>query len=110
MGRDTRATWAKRVERWRGSGLTAEEFAGEVGVNARTLTFWKWKLGQTDRRERTPAKRVEFVEVAPPRTVAAATAPSDAIEVVLGSGVVIRVPAQFDADGLRKIVAALGAG
>jgi hypothetical protein len=96
MGRDTRATWAKRVERWRGSGLTAEEFAA------------KWKLGQTERRDRTPAKRVEFVVVPAPRTVAVVTVPADAIEVVLGSGVVMRVPPQFDVDGLRGTRRACG--
>jgi hypothetical protein len=28
------------VERWRDSGLTAEQFAGELGINAGTLKFW----------------------------------------------------------------------
>lgn len=36
--------WAKRIERWRDSGLTATEFAAEVGVNAKSLSHWKWRL------------------------------------------------------------------
>ncbi len=49
-----REEWAKRVERWRDSGLTTAEFAAEVGINAKTLTYWAWTL----KREATGAKRV----------------------------------------------------
>jgi hypothetical protein len=34
-----REEWAKRVERWRDSGLTTAEFAAEVGINPKTLTY-----------------------------------------------------------------------
>lgn len=100
MGRDARATWAKRVERWRASGLSAGEFAAEIGVNARTLAYWKWKLGRPE-----SSRRAEFVEVMSP---ARAEAGGEQLEVVLESGVVVRVPARFDADALRRVVAALG--
>ena len=33
-----REEWAKRVERWRDSGLTTAEFAAELGINPKTLT------------------------------------------------------------------------
>jgi hypothetical protein len=49
-----REEWAKRVERWRDSGLTTAEFAAEVGISAKTLTYWAWTL----KREATGAKRV----------------------------------------------------
>lgn len=106
MGRDARATWAKRVERWGASGLSAAEFALEIGVNARTLTYWKWKLGRPEPVRATP--RPEFVEVvatSPSRI--AGDASLDALEVVLVGGVVIRVPARFDAEALRRVVMAL---
>ncbi len=32
-----REQWAKRVERWKDSGLTAKEFAAETGINAQSL-------------------------------------------------------------------------
>jgi DNA-binding CsgD family transcriptional regulator len=38
--RTARAEWAKRVERWKDSGLTAKEFAAELGINPRSLVFW----------------------------------------------------------------------
>jgi hypothetical protein len=42
--RTRRDDWRKRVERWKDSGLTAEQYAGELGINAKTLQFWKYEL------------------------------------------------------------------
>src|SRR5262245_59956082 len=66
MAKESRAAWERRVRRWERSGLSAAEFAAREGVNPRTLSFWKLKLG----RSRLPdANRqrasVEFVEVVP---------------------------------------------
>jgi hypothetical protein len=44
--RTSRGEWQKRIERWRDSGLTAEQFAAELGINAGTLRFWKYRLGK----------------------------------------------------------------
>src|SRR5260370_39221389 len=44
--RTGREEWAKRVARWKDSGLTAKEFATELGINPRSLVFWKWQLGK----------------------------------------------------------------
>lgn len=35
---------AKGVERWRDSLLTTAEFAAELGLNPKTLTYWAWTL------------------------------------------------------------------
>jgi transposase-like protein len=48
MTRENREVWAKRVERLGDSGLTAKEFAAEIGVNANTLAGWKWRLGSRE--------------------------------------------------------------
>src|SRR5215208_7163760 len=72
MGRDAREVWEKRVARWRESGLTAKEFAAEVGVNAQTLGYWGWRLRQPEKgkapRRRAPMVRpaAEWVEVVAP--------------------------------------------
>jgi hypothetical protein len=50
--RVTREEWAKRVERWRDSELWAAEFAAGLGINARTLVYWKYILGKEARGER----------------------------------------------------------
>lgn len=49
-----REEWAKRVGRWRDSGLTTAEFAAEFGINPKTLTYWAWTL----KREASGKKRV----------------------------------------------------
>ena len=42
--RVSRDEWAKRVERWRDSGLTTAEFAAELGINPHSVTYWAWAL------------------------------------------------------------------
>ena len=104
--RATRAEWSKRVERWRESGLTAQEFAAELGVNPRTLTYWKWVLTKGPAREQATRSRtatvVPFVEVGqtPART--------DVFELELSSGVVVRVPLDFDPAALRRLLDVVG--
>jgi transposase-like protein len=61
MGQDPRELWLKRVERWKDSGLSAREFAAEVGINAQTLSYWRWKLKKVAKAPRK--KQVAFVEV-----------------------------------------------
>lgn len=126
MGHDPREEWAKRVERWSDSGLTAKEFAAETGLNANTLMHWKWRLGAEARRRQRPARTVvaaaSFVEVtrpapvvvapviAPPAAPPLAPAPvraDEPLEVILRDGLRIRVPVQFDPASLRRVVAAL---
>ena len=117
MGRTSRSTWAKRVERWEKSGLTAKEFATELDVSPKSLSFWKWKLhreggetgtvraaGEVTRRgsagSTTPTTFLELVPGLP--SVAAP------LEVVLSSGVCVRVPSGFDERTLTRVVAILG--
>ena len=110
MARETRAVWASRIARWQRSGLTAGRFAGREGLNPRTLTFWKWKLGRLapDRpasdspHEPRRAGAVGFVEV-----LRAAAAPASAIpafEVVLPDGYRIGVAPGFDGVTLRALL------
>jgi transposase-like protein len=112
------------VERWRDSGLTTKEFASETGLNASTLAFWRWKLhAQGGRGDSAPrrsshqkpsatraavkrrrASSPRFVEV----TAAPVAAPAAAaLEIVLGGGTVVRVPAGFDEATLSRVVRAL---
>jgi hypothetical protein len=110
MARESREVWAKRIERWRASGLTAEEFASEIGVKGNTLRHWSWVLGRKRggsgdglARRARPAD-VAFVEVATPAPGSASMEP---LEVVVRDGIRIRVPAAFDADALRRVIAAV---
>lgn len=110
MARETREIWKKRVERWVDSGLTAKEFAAEIGVNVNTLAHWKWRLSKEAAPRLAAVGAPSFVEVVAPlvgKEVAAAPAPQP-LELVLPDGLVVRVPPRFDADSLRRVVDALG--
>ena len=113
MAKQTREVWAKRIERWKDSGLTAGEFAAETGVNAHSLSWWKWRLGMKTppssptavRRSRRgrPAPSVQplqFVELATP-------AAGNALEVVLARDRTIRVPLGFDGPTLERLLGIL---
>jgi hypothetical protein len=126
MQRADRTTWAKRVERWKESGLTAAEYAAEIGANANTLVFWKWKLGSEARRDAAkkpavalarrrpkltsieslaparpaPSVALSFIEF--PREVVAAGA--DPFEVVLLNGLRVRVPPAFKSGALGRLL------
>jgi hypothetical protein len=126
MGRASRDDWAKRVERWKDSGLSAKVFAAEVGVNASTLSYWKWRLAADSKkriaRKRTrkntavvtrksPAKKtaslavrpLSFVEI----TKASSAAVAEPFEIELVSGERVRVPSSFDAEALARLLAVL---
>jgi hypothetical protein len=111
MDRASRETWAKRVERWTDSGLTAKEYAAELGIKAHSLTWWKWRLSsgaaapKASPRRRRSAKRSTPVAAAPLTFVemTAAAAP-EPLEVVLPSSIRIRVPSAFDAAALGRLL------
>jgi transposase len=114
--RESRETWAKRIERWQDSGLTAKEYAAEIGVNAHSLSWWRWHLSSS--AAATPkiaprprrAKRASREASAPLTFVEFPTAAAvvDPFEVVLPSSVRVRVPSCFDAAALRRLLDALG--
>jgi hypothetical protein len=107
MARTPREVWAKRVERWKSSELTAKEFAAEIGVNDRTLAHWKWILGR-EASARSPTRghrdrraAVKFTEFAVEPTALVSGSP---IEIVVDRDLVIRVDRQFDEDTLRRVL------
>lgn len=123
MSRTSRAEWAKRVERWKDSGLSAKEYAAEIGVKPTTLSYWSWKLRSGtaavgSRGTGKPARRgagrgrvvaesatARFVELGPPQSVIA----PPALDLVLRSGVVVRIAAGFDEATLTRVVRAVEA-
>jgi hypothetical protein len=110
----TREKWAKHVERWKGSGLSVTEFAAEAGINARSLSWWRWHLSKGDaavkprRRRRSPETSVAVTRSAQvsPITFVEMTAspPRDGLEVVLPSMVRVCVRPGFDAPTLVRLL------
>jgi hypothetical protein len=125
MGRESREVWEKRDERWRDSGLSADQFADEVGVNAGNLRAWSYRLSAERRRaiaksSALKAEALTWVEVSAPvpddvstpkpEPVPAQTtiAPMERLELVLASGMTVRVPPNFEPEALRRLLAVVG--
>ena len=113
MARAGREEWAKRVQRWQESGLTAGEFARETGLKASTLSFWKWRLKREQeappatrgKKPRNPVKSaVRFVEISAPVGIG-----SDVgmMELVVEGRYVVRIGCEFDGAVLSRLLDAL---
>jgi len=92
--RNRRGEIARLLAQRERQGLTYRELSERSGVAAHTLSWWAWKL-RREAAESTPA----FVEVELP-----AGEPGSAFEVELPGGVVLRVPPDFDASALRRLL------
>jgi hypothetical protein len=112
MKRTTREIWSERVRRWQTSGLSAAAFAAREGVNAKTLSFWRWNLGQKKARRPSAVPAVvpqaaDFIElVAPSKSVPRHGSP---FEVSLGNGTRLVVPSLFDERALESLLSVLEA-
>lgn len=96
----TEQRWRAHVTAWAKSGLTCKAYAAKVGINSRTLTWWKSKLGEAE----TPAS---FVEVT--SQVAAMAGPDcGGVELVVGR-VVVRLRGRVEADALVRVLDVLEA-
>ncbi len=86
------------------SGLSLVEFARREGIQRERLRRWKHRLA----REARPARRAAaapasaLIEIRPRR--------SESIEIVLASGVTLRVAETVDPAALARLVAALERG
>jgi transposase len=109
-----REQWAKRVERWKDSGLSAKEFAAETGINANSLSWWRWQLSKGTevpeprrrRRSRTATGAIAQPPPLSPMTFVEMTAPAslDKLEVVLASTIRVCVRPGFDAVTLGRLL------
>jgi len=124
-GRESRETWANRVERWRESGLTSGEFCAEVDLNPRTLIYWAWRLrkegsvppAKSARKLQKPKIPLATAAVKPPREKKAVLPPKfveltspptpsshEPIEIVVRS-ITVRVPQTAAADLVARAFA-----
>jgi transposase len=96
------------VEQWRNSGLTARAFAERHGVSERSLGWWKWRLGSARDALSTATgtpKRATTRELSPLTFVEMTSGlQREPIEVILASGVRIRIPSDFDASAMTRLL------
>ena len=109
MAMSKRDAWAARVASWTASGLPLSEFAERNGVNESTLRWWKDRLGFATREmQRGRASKALTKKAPPPLTFVELTDTSeDQIEIVLPSGVRVRVRRGFDSATLTQLLAVL---
>jgi transposase len=109
----SRQDWAKRVERWSKSGLTARDFGVREGFNGTQLSWWKWQLGKkgggatTEKRRARAGRGTAAPAFLPARVVqtAAARVGEPLIEIVLGDECVVRVGGDADPKLVEHVLA-----
>jgi len=92
-----RAEWERLVGRWHASGLSQQAFARRERIVATTFSWWVCRL-----RRESPA-------LVPVKLVGAVGEGAD-LRVELGRGRTIHVPACFDGDALKRLLALLEDG
>ena len=105
MARAQKNVWAERVRQWDASGLSASEFASQLGVNANTLSGWRWKL-RTEQRQCTesPPCAVAKARSTPWVEVTGIPLVDTRYEVELAGGRTLLVPTSFNAASLRRLL------
>jgi hypothetical protein len=91
--------WRDLIGRWQRSKLTVRDFCQAHDISEPSFYAWRSELVRRDRAKATPAA-LTFVPVR--------VTPSAIIEVVLTTGVIVRVPAGVDSSLVAQLVAALG--
>jgi len=92
--------WRPHVEAWESSGLSLRAYALREGIGVGNLSSWK--------RQLRPAReaRTSFVPVV---VDPGPTRRADGLELVVGNGMVLRIPADFDEATLARVIRAVGA-
>jgi hypothetical protein len=98
--RDTKPEpfWRNLIDRWRASGQTVAAFCAAHRVSQATFYSWRKRLAAPGPDTTTPAPTFAPVRIVPDPTA----------EVVLPTGLVIRVPVSADPAAVARLVAALG--
>jgi hypothetical protein len=100
--------WRTIVVAWRSSGLSVAAFCRSRGVNKSGFHRWRNILDERDRSSPTPTPSHDRGHSSPSfvpiRVIADAV-----VEVILPSGLHLRVPLSADAQQLARLVLALGA-
>lgn len=100
--------WRRVLEQWRCSGRTVRWYCLQHGLSEPSFYAWRRSIQQRDWQaarsgQHRPVTRDSVATFVPVTVVA----PAPALEVVLGDGRSIRVPAGFDAATLQRLLAVL---
>jgi hypothetical protein len=115
--------WRERIEAWRRSGQTQQEFCRAQGLSAGSFSHWKAELVRReglrasvgaadaaaprgDRRERSP-EALSWSEVRWPAGAAEVAGDGGGFEIVLPRGWSVRLGPRFEAESLRRLLSVL---
>lgn len=99
--------WRRLVRQWRASGLSVRAFCQRHDVTEANFYAWRRSLAKRDEERPTFAA----VQVVPEARDTRTPLPSSAaLELRLDGGRVIAIPAGFDAETLRRLLALLAEG
>jgi hypothetical protein len=105
-GGDQEQFWRMALETWQTSGLSIRQFCRQEGLSGPQFYLWRKKLsssGITDATHQDEPRQEAFIEVALPKN-------SDiAIELLLTSGNMVRIPCGADTATLNNVMSALHA-
>jgi len=103
----TQAKWSDRVQAWRASGKTAEEYASAFEFQASTLRYWASRLKTESAGKPAVMARVVRRQSRALVVERVDTGVQSEVEVAVGEARII-VRRGFDAELLRQVAAALG--
>ncbi len=103
--------WRTIVADWQSSGLSVTAFCRSRNVNKAGFYRWRNILDELERSSRTPppASPTPAEPKPAPVFVPVRVVPDAVVEVILPSGLQLRVPLSADAQQLARLVLALGA-
>ena len=117
--------WRAQSVAWQTSGMTQADFCEEHELSLPALRWWRWKLKREDgesepstapEKDSGRAMRLVPVRVVDPEphhptpsSCSTSAVPPLAFEVVLESGATIRMPRDFDAEALSRLLRTLEA-
>ena len=97
----TRELWLERLARFPAAGLTVAQFCAIEAVSVPTFYFWKRRLASEAPSPHCARADLPLLPVRLPPA-------SPAVELVLTTGAILRLPPGCDLAWVRSLVAALG--
>src|SRR5215208_4396606 len=104
----SRENWAKRVEQWAKSGLTARQFGAREGFDGGQLPYWASQLGKSSGDPtKQSARKTAARSFLPARLVemSSARVSEPVVEVELEGGCVIRIGVGADLELVERVFA-----
>lgn len=99
--------WRERMVEQRDSGLSVRQYCLRKELSEASFYGWKRELALRDQEVSESAGRIENEQVFVPLHVTASPSSVASLELLHRSGHVIRIPAGFDDQVLRRLLAVL---